>query len=265
MTSPLPGASNNGAPNATTANGVGQPPPPPRPTLRLGRSFRAALGGARAHAPGNERASIEHEPNAHAPFGLAERPKPAHMPANGETPSLAARDGQSTKRPTAETPANEDELGKSRLEADDDVAARAPAPDAFDDDALAELSPAARSMSSMTPHAHASPSFAVQAPAPGEGGEVAGSNAASAARAAEISEMAHALLDEAGLWGDGRAGVARLRFGQRGRSALAGATVTLQTDGGSLRLRVEGTDDADAASALAARLRSRGLSVDVES
>ena len=74
------------------------------------------------------------------------------------------------------------------------------------------------------------------------------------ARAAEVQALASAMVETAAFWGDGRKGLARLRFGRDARGGLAGATVVLESDGGAISLHIEGADEATIA-AIEARLR----------
>lgn len=71
--------------------------------------------------------------------------------------------------------------------------------------------------------------------------------------------LASELLEKAAFWGDGHRGVARLRFGKTARSGLSGATITLEHDGESISLRVDGVDDPSVLDRLRAQLASRGV------
>ena len=76
--------------------------------------------------------------------------------------------------------------------------------------------------------------------------------------------VAAELLEKAAFWGDGTRGLARLRFNGRARAGLANATITLETDGDEMHLRVEGVDDGDL-ERLRERLAERGVKISGES
>jgi hypothetical protein len=77
---------------------------------------------------------------------------------------------------------------------------------------------------------------------------------------AALHALASAVVERAAVWGDGERGVARLRLGGRASRGLASATITLEHDGERLRLRIDGGSE-EAAEALRARLRGRGIDV----
>ena len=114
------------------------------------------------------------------------------------------------------------------------------------DDPL-ELDPAARMVAQLAPPP-STPVVAAQQSSPG---------------APSIDpHLAHELVERAAFWGDGTRGLARLRFGGKARAGLSGATVTLEHDGESLRLRVDEADDPELAARLRQRLAARGLNVE---
>ncbi|MBI2393269.1 MAG: hypothetical protein HYV09_27035 [Deltaproteobacteria bacterium] len=110
-----------------------------------------------------------------------------------------------------------------------------------------ELDPAARAATLLAPP----PGIAPPAPPP-----------AGAPSAPSIDpNIAAELLERAAFWGDGTRGLARLRFGSRARAGLAGATVVLEHDGDSVRLRVDDSDDAELAGRLRDKLAARGVTL----
>ena len=117
-------------------------------------------------------------------------------------------------------------------------------------DAADALDPTVRALAALAPPRPAS-CLAAPMPVPVPLGD---------ALAREVHALALATLERAAFWGDGRQGVARLRFGARARGGLAGTTVTLEVTDGRVAVRVEGDDEA--ADALTARLRAAGMDVD---
>jgi len=71
--------------------------------------------------------------------------------------------------------------------------------------------------------------------------------------------IAATFVEQAAFWGDGTRGLARLRFNGRARAGLAHATVTLEHDGDTVHLRVDGASEL--ADDLRERLASRGIVV----
>lgn len=113
----------------------------------------------------------------------------------------------------------------------------------------AALDAAARTVAQLGPPApFATPPASPLAPPPLASPIVPG---APSPAAVETQTLALELLDRAAFWGDGVRGIARLRFGTKARSGLAGATITLEHDGERL---VVHADDPDVEARLRARL-----------